>query len=221
MIANFVAVALGASLPVALGIVSFAYQQRWARRDTQRRAREDRVVGYLTNAYTSLCAIMPAGGVGYLIIEEKQNLEAAFRDAFLYGNDEVVSALEAFMNEFLNKRQDTSIDELLVALRSQLRSMMSLGDADQDKAKKAPATTPWIMTGWRYDALTSTASGIPSVELLTSNEASAITGLAVDELLKYAAAGTVPRPIVVDGSPRWIASAIRGLAEKLTNGPAD
>jgi hypothetical protein len=213
------AIALGASLPVALGIISFAYQQRWARRDSQRRAREDRILAYLTDAYTSLCAIMPAGGVGYLTIQEKQNLEAAFRDAFLYGNEKVTAALGTFMDEFATKHGGTSIDDLLAALRSQLRAMMSLSDIGEDKADQRQAETPWIVTGWRDDARISAMSGDRTIELLTSEEAVSITGIDINELLSYARAGRMPQPVVVDGNLRWIASAIRSLARDLSETP--
>lgn len=210
MWANVLTVALGASIPVALGVVSFVVQQRWSRKDNQRQLRDGRVLGYLTSAYTALCAIMPAGGVGYLTIEEKQNVEAAFRDSYLYGDDQVVSAIDNFIRRFeASNGQDGSIDDILQALRSQLRKMLSLAEVRQPG-------TPNIVTGWRYDSALAQGTGAltgANIELMTSEEAISVTGLSLDELLDYARDGSVAQPVQIDGSLRWFATAIRGLRD--------
>jgi hypothetical protein len=213
MWSNVLTVALGATIPVSLGIVSFILQQRWTRRENLRQLRQVKVLDYLTNAYSALTAIEPAGGVGHLTIEEKQNLETAFRDAYLYGDDGVVAALKEFMERFkTSKGQEGSIDKLLEAMRSQLRRILSLQEITQ-------SGTPSISTGWRYDAaLAKAQTGVlteANVELMTTEEAMSLTSLDLNELLEYAKAGSLAQPVQIDGSLRWFASAVRGLRDDL------
>lgn len=132
MWSNVLTVALGTTIPVALGVISFILQQRWTRRENLRQLRQGRILDYLTNAYSALTAIGPAGGVGYLAIEEKQNVETAFRDSYLYGDDSVVAALNDFMARFqASKGEEGSISAVLEALRSQLRRILSLEEINQ------------------------------------------------------------------------------------------
>jgi hypothetical protein len=158
----------------------------------------------------------PAGGIGYLTIEEKQNLEAAFRDAYLYGDESVVAALNYFMEEFESIRDDdeagVSINPILEALRAQLRAMLSLGKINQPN-------TPNITTGWRSDAALINARGDTlkglSVEFMTSEEAASLTGLPLGELFDYVRAGSLAQPVQLDGSLHWLASAVRSLDRAL------
>jgi predicted DNA-binding transcriptional regulator AlpA len=213
---NVFTVALGATIPVALGVISFILQQRWTQRNNLRQLRQGRILDYLTNAYIALTAIEPAGGIGYLTIEEKQNVEAAFRDAYLYGDESVVAALNDFMEEFASIRDENeagvSINPILEALRTQLRAILSLGKINQPD-------TPHITTGWRSDAALMNARGGAltglSVEFMTSEEAMSLTGLPLSELFEYVRAGSLAQPVQLDGSLHWLASAVRSLDRSL------
>lgn len=208
MLTNVLTVVVGATVPVVLGVATFSWQQRVSQRQRLADEQDTRVRGYLTLAYQSLSAIGPAGGIGNLTIDEKRSLERSFSDAYLYGDDSVVTAMNHLMNSY-QQPGGGSLNPVLQALRDQLRESLKL------EASGGRNDTPYVTTGWRFDEAAARGGGqaltVPSEALV------AATGLSVDELLKYVQAGSLARPSVDpdDGTLRFPAGGVQPFLEFL------
>lgn len=114
---------LAAAVPIVLGLITFEWQQQRTRRSDEARELRQKRLEYLTSSYEAIAAIAPAGGVGFLTIEEKRDVEKAFRDAYLYGNQRVVAAMQDILSWARSDRSNTGdFNKLLSAIRDALRT---------------------------------------------------------------------------------------------------
>lgn len=100
------------------------------------------VADKLTLAYNAFSTITPAGSTfGSLTTAEKQQLEYAMRDVYLYGD----SGATAAVDKWFKTNFKSPVEGVLLPLRNQIRSLTGLGPSKQ-------TSSPWIQTYWRTDA---------------------------------------------------------------------
>ena len=100
------------------------------------------VADKLTAAYGAFSTITPAGStIGSLTTGEKQQLEYAMRDVYLYGDPGVTGAVD----KWFKSNFKTPVEGVLLPLRNQIRSLTGLAPSKQ-------TSSPWIQTYWRTDA---------------------------------------------------------------------
>lgn len=100
------------------------------------------VADKLTLAYNAFSTITPAGSTfGSLTTAEKQQLEYAMRDVYLYGDTGVTAAVD----KWFKTNFKSPVEGVLLPLRNQIRSLTGLVPSKQ-------TSSPWIQTYWRTDA---------------------------------------------------------------------
>ncbi len=121
-------------------------------RSTQLKVESDRaalaqktvVADKLTLAYNAFSTITPAGStIGSLTTTEKQQLEYAMRDVYLYGDSGVTTAVD----KWFKTNFKSPVEGVLLPLRNQIRSLTGLAPSKQ-------TSSPWIQTYWRTDGAT-------------------------------------------------------------------
>jgi hypothetical protein len=192
------------AIPIVLGALTFQWQQRVTRKYDEARERRSRRIDYLTHAYEAVAAIGPAGGVGFLTLDEKRDVERAFRDAYVYGDELVVGALGSIVAWAESDRQEEmEWNPLLSALRDELRALYELsGLSLQD--------TPWMRTSWRDEERYRHGNGS---QIHLTDLAAAATMLGVDEatVLDCLRAGLLPAPVVDGDTWSWPTATIKHL----------
>ncbi len=132
---------------VSLAIGARVFQS--ANRSTQLKVESDRaalaqktvVADKLTLAYNAFSTITPAGSTfGSLTTSEKQQLEYAMRDVYLYGDSGVTGAVD----KWFKTNFKSPVEGVLLPLRNQIRSLTGLTPSKQ-------TSSPWIQTYWRTD----------------------------------------------------------------------
>ncbi len=139
---------------VSLAIGAKVFQS--ANRSTQLKVESDRaaliqktvVSDKLTLAYNAFSTITPAGSTfGSLTTAEKQQLEYAMRDVYLYGDSGVTAAVD----KWFKTNFKSPVEGVLLPLRNQIRSLTGLTPSKQ-------TSSPWIQTYWRTDVASGTAA---------------------------------------------------------------
>lgn len=217
MAGSIVTGVLVAAVPILLGLIVYQWQQRVNRREEGRRARRLQITEYLTEAYRSIYAIGPAGGIGGLTTDEKKGVERAFRDAYLFGNRRVAAAIGEFMDwaHDETRLEGMSTTGIIDALVGQLRELYQL-----DNVKERDGGYPWIQTEWRHEVearrILDSAKDLDIFDRLVSiGHAASFLTIPPDGLLSCVRNGRLPAPIGLKGTLFWPAETIFKAAHDL------
>jgi hypothetical protein len=109
--------------------------------DRSESVRQAMLADKLTLAYNAFSTITPAGStIGSLTTAEKQQLEYAMRDVYLYGDTSVTTAVD----KWFKSNFKSPVEGVLLPLRNQIRTLTGLAPSKQ-------TSSPWIQTYWRTD----------------------------------------------------------------------
>ncbi len=116
------------SVTAALTIVGWFIAHRLSvGRDYERRRKEQRLE-FLVSAYRRLAMGVYRGS----LFQAMEEVQSAIADIYLYGSERHIQLVEAFVQKVGNEKH-AEIDDLLVALRRDLRAELGLEAVERDK----------------------------------------------------------------------------------------